>query len=186
MGRRVAATLIVLGFVLTGCTQPATRARAIQKSMEPTIRSGEFIWIDEHAYDTSDPQDGDIISLRAPVNVVPMTCAIRRRPDAPCRRSAPRLGDEWLIKRIIAGPGEHIAITRRGAARVNHVLIDEPYIIPCAAADLCALRHPITVPADQYFVMGDNRPYSSDSRYWGPVPRAAIQGLVTPPDPSRR
>jgi signal peptidase I len=177
---------VVLSIGLAGCSQTSTNARAVQKSMEPTIRSGEYISVDLHAYDTRDPQVGEIVSLRAPANVDAARCAVRRRPGQPCRRSVRRLTGEYLIKRIVAGPGQRIAINREGRVRVDGVLQEEPFLIACAPLDLCRLPRPITVPAGQYFVMGDNRPYSSDSRYWGPVPRAAIEGRVTPPDPARR
>lgn len=177
---------IVLGLGLTGCTQSMTNARAVQKSMEPTIRSGEYISVDLDAYDTLDPQVGDIVSLQAPANVATGSCAVARRPDQICRRSSQRLSDEFLIKRIVAGPGQSISINREGRARVDGVLAREPFLIACSPSDFCRLARPVTVPPGQYFVMGDNRPYSSDSRYWGPVRRATIDGRVTPPDPSRR
>jgi len=184
--RRLLVVPLVLSIGLAGCSQSTTNARTIQKSMEPTIRSGEYIRVDVHAYDTSDPQVGDIVSLRAPANVQWERCAVRLRRDQPCRSSAPELTDQHLIKRIVAGPGQRVSINKDGRARVDGVLQDEPFIIPCTRFDLCRLARPMRVAPEQYFVLGDNRPYSSDSRYWGPVPIAAIEGAVTPPDPSRR
>lgn len=184
--RRLALAALVLCIGLAGCSQSTTKGRAIQKSMEPTIRSGEYIHVDVHAYDSVDPSVGDIVSLRAPANAASERCAVRRRPEQPCRRSALPLTDEYLMKRIVAGPGQRVSINQAGRARVDGVLQPEPFIIPCKRFDFCRLARPMRVAAAHYFVLGDNRPYSSDSRYWGPVPREAIEGTVTPPDPSRR
>lgn len=183
--KRLGLVPLVLCIGLAGCSQSPT-ARTIQKSMEPTIRSGEFIRIDLHAYDMVDPQVGDIVSLRAPANAVAERCAVKRRRAQPCRRSALPLTDHYLVKRIVAGPGQRVSINQAGHARVDGVMQEEPFIIPCTRFDFCRLARPIRVEPEHYFVLGDNRPYSSDSRYWGPVPREAIEGSVTPPDPSRR
>ena len=177
---------IVLAIGLAGCSQSTPNARALQKSMEPTIRSGEYIRVDVHAYDIVEPEVGDIVSLKAPANADSGQCAVRRRRQQACTRSAAALGEQRLIKRIVAGPGQRVSINKEGRARVDGMLQDEPFIIPCRVPDACRLARPIRVAREHYFVLGDNRPYSSDSRSWGPVARNAIEGRVTPPDPSRR
>ncbi len=53
---------------------------------------------------------------------------------------------------------------------------EEPYINPCGGARACNLPKEITIPPDHYFMMGDNRGASDDSRFWGPVPRDWIIG----------
>jgi signal peptidase I len=59
---------------------------------------------------------------------------------------------------------------------------EEPYILPCETDPSCSFPTPITIPLDHYFVLGDDRGASHDSRFWGPVPRAWIIGDVrTPP-----
>lgn len=177
---------VVLGVGLAGCAASGESMRAIQKSMEPTILSGEIIPLDVHAYDATEPRIGDIVSLRAPANVGSQTCAVSTRRGQPCPRASERLTDISLIKRIVAGPGQTVSINREGRARVDGVMEDEPFIIACEASDDCRMPRPMRVPPGAYLVLGDNRPYSSDSRYWGPVPRAAIEGRVTPLDPARR
>lgn len=168
--RRLDLVVVVLCTGLGGCSASTTNARVIQKSMEPTIRSGEYIRIDMHAYERRDPQVGDIVSLRAPANAVSERCAMKRRREQPCRRSALPLANEYL-KRIIAGPGQRVSINKTGRARPDGVLQKEPFIISCRLFDLCRLARPTRIERAHYFVLGDNRPYSSDSRTWGPVPR---------------
>jgi len=78
------------------------------------------------------------------------------------------------IKRIIGLPGETIEINE-GKVRINGKPLDEPYLDPKLDIDY-TMPQTLTIPADQYFVIGDNRGHSSDSRAWGPVPRNLIYG----------
>jgi signal peptidase I len=90
-----------------------------------------------------------------------------------------------FIKRVIGLPGERIEI-RRKVVHVNGRPLDEPYVhflVPAGEEgsevtpfDVREAFGPVTVPADQYFVMGDNRDNSQDSRYWGFLPRDFIKG----------
>ena len=160
----------------------ATHVRAIEKSMEPTIRSGEFVEVDEYAYEDDGPDYWDIISLRPPASGDEELFCNETPPEgAPC--SAPSgIGDgASFIKRVIALPGDTVSITAEGRPVVNGREQVEDYITPCKPADECELPEAITVPSRHYFVMGDNRPYSGDSRDFGPIPRAAVEGRVTPP-----
>ena len=88
----------------------------------------------------------------------------------------PRAADENFIKRIVAGPGDTLSI-EDGIPIVN----GEPFegdweIRPCRGIGGCDFPREITIPPDHYFMMGDNRGASDDSRYWGPVPRDWIIG----------
>lgn len=86
----------------------------------------------------------------------------------------PAGGDENLIKRVIAGPGDHLRIAG-GQVYVNGRRLDEPYVRGAATA--CAGPWcDLTLGEDEYYVMGDNRSRSSDSRLWGPVPAGKIIG----------
>jgi signal peptidase I len=94
----------------------------------------------------------------------------------------PKLPERDLIKRTIGMPGETIEL-REGHVYINGKALDEPYVhflLP-AAADLPAgdprrKFGPVTVPEGQYFMMGDNRDNSEDSRYWGFLPREFVKG----------
>jgi len=78
------------------------------------------------------------------------------------------------IKRIIGLPGEEIEI-REGNVLINGQKIDEPYVDP--KNNLAARRYePVKIPDDSYFVIGDNRDNSNDSRLWGPLARKFIYG----------
>jgi signal peptidase I len=78
---------------------------------------------------------------------------------------------------VIAGPGDTVAIVN-GRAVVNGVTQNEPYIAPCAGSTTCNFPTPVRVPAGDYYMLGDNRGTSDDSRFWGPVPAAWIIGTV--------
>ena len=80
-----------------------------------------------------------------------------------------------FIKRIVAGPGDTLSI-RDGHPVVNGVMAKEDFINPCAPGEDCSFPKTITIPPNDYFMMGDNRGSSDDSRFWGPVPRDWIIG----------
>jgi signal peptidase I len=146
-------------------------------SMLPTLGEAEPLDVDFEAYDRARPGLEDIVALQGPQEAVTLECA-QPRNGSPCATPAGDYGGEFLIKRIVAGPGDTISIREDGRAIRNGERLDEPYIRPCRPRDLCALPRPATVPPGHYFVLGDNRPNSTDSRYWGPVPRSVIEGRV--------
>jgi signal peptidase I len=95
----------------------------------------------------------------------------------------PRMPERDLIKRTIGLPGETIEL-RDGNVYINGKALDEPYahfLLPRGAAELPAgdprrKFGPVSVPQGQYFMMGDNRDNSEDSRYWGFLPREYVKG----------
>jgi signal peptidase I len=76
---------------------------------------------------------------------------------------------------VVAGPGDTLAINN-GHPVVNGEEAQEDFIRPCDGNPKCNLPDEITIPPDHYFMMGDNRGQSDDSRFWGPVPRDWIIG----------
>jgi signal peptidase I len=89
---------------------------------------------------------------------------------------SPARDDDALIKRAIGLPGDTVEL-RDGVVLVNGVAIDEPYIqdVHTSCASYC---QPITLGPDEYFLMGDNRLNSLDSRNFGPIPASQIVGRV--------
>jgi signal peptidase I len=89
-----------------------------------------------------------------------------------------RSSNATFSERVVAGPGDTVAIVN-GHALVNGITQNEPYIQPCpGGATTCRFPTPVRVPAGDYYMLGDNRGTSDDSRFWGPVPGAWIIGTV--------
>jgi len=99
-----------------------------------------------------------------------------------CDTPTPQESSQTFIKRVVGGPGDTIQIINGHVYR-NGVREKDSYIIQCPS---CNFRTPIKIPPGDYFMMGDNRPDSEDSRYWGPVPDKWIIGVAFftywPPD----
>jgi signal peptidase I len=147
-------------------------------SMEPTLDIGQRVLVNRVVYHFKDPQPGDVVVFHPPAGATDggAECGVERKPDQPCPEGTQDRSDENFIKRIVAGPGDTLSI-RDGHPVVNGVEDkDEDYILPCGGGPICNLSDEITIPPDQYFMMGDNRGRSDDSRYWGPVPRDWIIG----------
>lgn len=126
-------------------------------SMEPTFQSGDYIVTSKITYKFRAPQRGDVVVFKSP-----------RNPDID------------YIKRIVAIPKDKVLI-QKGQLYINDNLIDETYI--SARTNLWEGGYvkdgvPIFIPEGEMFVMGDNRPRSSDSREFGPVPEENIIGQV--------
>lgn len=126
-------------------------------SMEPSFYSGEYILTSKVTYKFRQPHRGDVIVFKSPKN-----------PDID------------YIKRIIGLPGDKIEVLNQEII-VNGQIVPENYISEKTNLwDGGYLKEgvPVTVPADMVLVMGDNRPRSSDSREFGPIPIPDIIGVV--------
>lgn len=145
----IIAVLVIRNFLI----QPFLVSGA---SMEPTFSSGDYLLIDELSYKLREPERGEVIVFRYP-------------------------GDEsvFYIKRVIGLPGDTISF-KDGKAYIsnkdnpNGFVLDETYL----QTGVMTTGKDFTLPAGQYFVMGDNRSYSFDSRSWGSVKSSEIIGLV--------
>lgn len=122
-------------------------------SMEPNFENGEFIITNKIHYLLNHPERGDMVILKFPGD-----------PDR-----------QKYIKRIIGMPGEKLEI-KNSKVYINDQLLIESYI------DINVVTAPnqiIQLGSDEYFVLGDNRPNSSDSRYWGTVLRRDLIGRAS-------
>lgn len=119
------------------------------ESMSPNFEDGELLLTEKVAYRFGDPQRGDVVVFEAPVG---------RKVD--------------FIKRIIGLPGEKVEV-RGGSIFVNGSKVEENYINVPTQGD-----KEIKLGENEYFVFGDNRGASSDSRVFGPIERKSIRGRV--------
>lgn len=154
--------------------------RTIGPSMRPTINSPIDLKLDVHAYDDSTPAIGDVVTAQAPRGVRTEVCGASHPASEACPAATQGFSDIRVVKRVVAGPGDRVAFSEDGHLILNGVLQSEPYIRPCSSGD-CALRRPLKIPPGEYFLAGDNRPISNDSRYWGPLPASSIDGRITLP-----
>ncbi len=153
-------------------------------SMEPTLAVGERVLVNRLGNNFGDPSVGDILVFHPPAGAdsdenkcgVPGQGPFYDGPQSrfPCSRSTPTRSDQNFIKRVVAGPGDRIEI-RDGRVVLNGRLQEEPFINACGEGSECNLGE-ITVPSDHYFMMGDNRGASDDSRFWGPIDRDWVIG----------
>jgi signal peptidase I len=155
-------------------------------SMEPTLDVGQRVLVNRVTYHLHDPHIGDIVVFHPPAGAENgKECGVEPGPREPCPEPTPEQSDTNFIKRIVAGPGDRLSINN-GHPVVNGVEAEEGFIRPCRGGSECDLPQPITIPPGHYFMMGDNRGSSDDSRFWGPVPRDWIIGeaffTYWPPD----
>ena len=122
-------------------------------SMNPTFNNGQYLIVDELSYRLQSPSRGDVIIFRYPKN--------------------PK---EFFIKRIIGLPTETVSINGNAITIIkadgSTLSLSEPYVTNHGNGSARSYQ----LKVDEYFVMGDNRPESSDSRVWGTLPRDNIVG----------
>ena len=148
-------TLIAIIIVIPVRTYIAQPFIVSGASMDPTFDTGQYLIVDQITYDFQSPKRGDVIIFKYPKD--PTT---------------------YFIKRIIGLPGETLSMNEGKVNIINNqnpsgFLLEEPYIVP---AHETSDTFTIKLGPTEYFVMGDNRPQSSDSRTWGPLESKFIVG----------
>jgi signal peptidase I len=137
-------------------------------SMEPTLQIGDRILVDKLSYHLHGVRRGDIVVFSRP-------------PAENC--GGPEVND--LVKRVVGLPGDVLSLSG-GYVYLDGKRLDESWLPKVEQGTTAAgpvgnpynLAKPYRVPANDYFVMGDNRTDSCDSRYWGPIARSLIVGKV--------
>jgi signal peptidase I len=138
-------------------------------SMDPTLKVGDRIVVDKLSYDLHGVHRGDVVVFARPA-------------DEHC--GGPVVPD--LVKRVVALPGETISLAGHGYVRIDGSRLGERWLpasrrgttYPGPTGTPYDLSQPYTVPAGDYFVMGDYRQDSCDSRFWGPIAGSLIVGKV--------
>ncbi|HEU4656437.1 MAG TPA: signal peptidase I [Capillimicrobium sp.] len=152
--------------------------RIPSESMEPTLDIGQRVLVNRIGNRFSEPEIGDIVVFHPPQGAEENRCADPRAGQGtrrPCDEATSQEADVNFIKRVVAGPGDTIAV-EDGHVILNGKRQDEPFINECGGVPECNMPDPIKVPADHWYMMGDNRGRSADSRIWGPVPKEWIIG----------
>jgi signal peptidase I len=137
-------------------------------SMEPTLQIGDRILVNKLSYDLHGVHRGDIVVFSRP-------------PTENC--GGPQVND--LVKRVIGLPGDVVSLSD-GYVYIDGKRLDESWLPASEQGVTTAgppgtssnLAHPYRVPTNDYFMMGDNRTDSCDSRYWGPISKSLIVGKV--------
>jgi signal peptidase I len=136
--------------------------------MYPTFNNGDYLIVDELSYELSNPKRDDIVVFQFPGDP----------KNNPGRNFILKFFDpgKYFIKRVIGLPNETVdingsAVTITNAEHPDGFVLNEPYV-----KNLSSNIAHFELKDDEYFVMGDNRSGSSDSRYWGPVKRNFFAG----------
>ncbi|HEY1457848.1 MAG TPA: signal peptidase I [Solirubrobacteraceae bacterium] len=164
-------------------------------SMEPTLTINQHIFVDRIGETLGEPHVGEIAVFHPPADAKQQVCGPMAHVvivgGAACAQPVAKESSENFVKRIVAGPGDEIYISeghvyRKAAGKSTFVRERDSYTRPCAGVGECNFPTPVKIPAGHWFMMGDNRGASDDSRFWGSVPTGWIIGRAFatywPPD----
>jgi signal peptidase I len=171
----VTIVAIALGLALAIQAFIVKPFRIPSESMEPTLDIGQRVLVDRVTKHFSDFHRGDIVVFKPPKGADTDECGVTHPATQPCPTPTPEKSDTNFIKRIVGVSGDRLKVVN-GRVFIDGKQLDEPYIRPSTTCDLCQEPQEITIPPGSFFMMGDNRGQSADSREWGPVPKKWIIG----------
>ncbi|MGB0873123.1 MAG: signal peptidase I [Solirubrobacterales bacterium] len=170
------------------------------ESMVPTLEIGQRVLVNRVEGRFGTPSRGDVVVFNPPAGAETSQCGVSDGQEylpglvyesggddllaakMPCPRGTPGKFSDAFIKRVVGLPGEELKVIR-GHVYINGKQLDEPYINTRDSCDRegsfssdCTYSLDITIAPDSYFMMGDNRNASADSRIWGPVPKENLIG----------
>jgi signal peptidase I len=182
--RRIGRRLLALAVLAVACAGLVLHTsvryyRVTSASMEPTLQVGERVAVDPGR---RDPRVGDIVVFHPPAGAHPSNPVCGSTGEGwgyaqPCDLPTAQESRAIFIKRVVAGPRDTIAVVDGRAVR-DGTPLDEPYVTACGDSERCNFRSAVEVPAGDYYVLGDSRGVSDDSRFWGPVPSSWILGIA--------
>lgn len=152
-------------------------------SMEPTLAINQRVLVNRIGMRFGNPSLGDIVVFHPPKGADNNAAPACGNPTEglgsarACSTPTPQRSDATFIKRVVGVGGDRIQI-RDGHVIRNGTPERDGYINPCAGGQGCTFNGTITVPDGSYYLMGDNRGESDDSRFWGPVPKKWIIGTA--------
>jgi signal peptidase I len=157
--------------------------RIPSESMEPTLDVGQRVLVNRVSGRLGTPSVGDIVVFHPPKGAdaqpgIPATCGNPNEgygSSRPCSVSTPDRSSQTFIKRVVGVGGDRIAIHHGHVIR-NGKREPDRYIRLCGPEAQCEFPNTITVPDGSFYMMGDNRGNSDDSRFWGPVPKRWVIG----------
>ncbi len=158
-------------------------------SMEPTLKIGQRVLVNRIGTHFNGPHVGEVVVFHPPKDAEHEICGpiphMVSLGGAACSAPEPEHAGVNFIKRVVAGPGDVISILEGHVTR-NGKPEKDSYIRACGNSQECNFPKPIKIPPGHWFMMGDNRGESDDSRFWGPVPTSWIIGgafaTYWPPD----
>jgi len=185
----VGIVLVALGLALGIQAFIVKPYRIPSGSMEPTLEVGQRVLVNRIGTHFGKPHVGEIAVFHPPEGAEQEQCGVNSRitpGGSACSEPVPKENNGTnFIKRVVAGPGDTIKIIEGHVIR-NGKRESDSYINPCPGVSECNFPTPIKIPPGHWFMMGDNRGESDDSRFWGPVPTGWVIGeaIATywPPD----
>jgi signal peptidase I len=171
----VTIVVVALGLALAIQAFLVKPFRIPSESMVPTLQVGQRVLVDRIGKHFGGYDRGDILVFKPPKGADTDTCGVDHSSRSACPEPTRERSNTNFIKRVVAVGGDRIKIMG-GAVYLNGRRQRESFARLSSDCAICNLPQEIRVPKGYYFMMGDNRGASADSREWGPIPRKWVIG----------